>query len=263
LGVEGDFYHLHNGELKPLIEPGQEAILKVADSFLVEDGRVRSIDKHFQRFSDWVLQIDSEESKLLKGFFAEVKRLIPRTGRWFPRLEYHAEAAVGNRLFLRLRPAPRKMESITLWTYPDSDPRHNPAVKGPDLSLCQQLRRHANMNGADEAVLLSESGMVSEGALSSLIWFRGDRLCSSDNSTTWLPSITREEVFGIAEAMGLATELESIRPEELCSLPIWALSSLNGIMPVTRWVGLNDSIPESNQLEPFNKRLRMLSQLID
>jgi branched-subunit amino acid aminotransferase/4-amino-4-deoxychorismate lyase len=156
-----------------------------------------------------------------------------------------------------------EIESVSLWTYPEPDPRNTPQVKGPDLSLCQQLRRHANMNGADEAVITNSKGFVAEGALSALVWWRGDVLCSSDEKTNWLPSITRQEVFSIAEQMGFATKVENVKPEELAKLPIWALSSLNGIMPVRSWVGVASELPESVNLDAFLKRLKLLSTQLD
>jgi len=263
MSVLGDFYRLEQGALEPIIEPSHEVQLKVADSWLVEDSRARSLAAHFERFAGWVKKLDPAQAELLPGFFEEVKRLLPKTGRWFPRMEYHGEQPSSQRLYLRLRPAPERMDSVVLWSYPEADPRHNPDVKGPDLSLCQQLRRHANMNGADEAVILDADGFVAEGALSSLVWWRGDTLCSSDDSTRWLPSITRQEVFDIANQMGLATKLERINPEELSKLPIWALSSLNGIMPVRSWVGLSDAMASSAHQEAFAKRLRMLSSQLD
>lgn len=263
MSVLGDFYRLEKGELRPLVESHHDVQLKAADSWLVEDGKVRSLTAHFERFASWVISQDPGQRQLLPGFFAEVKRLLPTTGRWFPRMEYHGEESIGQRLFLRLREAPERIESIRLWTYPSPDPRTNPTVKGPDLSLCQQLRRHANMNGADEAVITSIDGLVAEGALSSLVWFRGDLLCSSDDSTKWLPGVTRTDVFEIARQMGIATRLEAIRPAELAQLPIWALSSLNGIMPVTSWVGENEEVPQSHHLEAFSKRLRLLQCLVN
>jgi branched-subunit amino acid aminotransferase/4-amino-4-deoxychorismate lyase len=59
--------------------------------------------------------------------------------------------------------------------------------------------------------------------------------------------------------MDIETRVENVKPEELVKLPIWALSSLNGIVPVTSWVGLADELPTSSQLEPFTKRLKLLS----
>ena len=259
MSVLGDFYRLENAELKPLIVSGPEVQLKVADSWLVEDGAVRSLQAHFDRFANWVIAEDPSQQSLLAGFFAEVKRLTPREGRWFPRIEYHGEQEPSGRLHLRLRRAPEQVESLVLWQYPDADPRQAPLVKGPDLSLCQQLRRHANMNGAGEAVITDSGGFVAEGALSALVWWRGNVLCSSDDQTAWLPSITRQDLFQLASQMGIETRFENIKPEDLVKFPIWALSSLNGIVPVTSWVGLAQELPTSAQLEPFTKRLKLLS----
>ena len=259
MSVLGDFYRLENAELKPLIVSGPEVQLKVADSWLVEDGAVRSLQAHFDRFANWVIAEDPSQQSLLAGFFAEVKRLTPREGRWFPRIEYHGEQEPSDRLHLRLRMAPEQVESLVLWQYPDADPRQAPLVKGPDLSLCQQLRRHANMNGAGEAVITDSGGFVAEGALSALVWWRGNVLCSSDDKTAWLPSITRQDLFQLASQMGIETRVENIKPEDLVKFPIWALSSLNGIVPVTSWVGLAQELPTSAQLEPFTKRLKLLS----
>ena len=258
MSVLGDFYRLENAELKPLIVSGPEVQLKVADSWLVEDGAVRSLQAHFDRFANWVIAEDPSQQSLLAGFFAEVKRLTPREGRWFPRIEYHGEQEPSGRLHLRLRMAPEQVESLVLWQYPDADPRQAPLVKGPDLSLCQQLRRHANMNGAGEAVITDSGGFVAEGALSALVWWRGNVLCSSDDQTAWLPSITRQDLFQLASQMGIETRVENIKPEDLVKFPIWALSSLNGIVPVTSWVGLAQELPTSAQLEPFTKRLKLL-----
>ena len=259
MSVLGDFYRLENAELKPLIVSGPEVQLKVADSWLVEDGAVRSLQAHFDRFANWVIAEDPSQQSLLASFFAEVKRLTPREGRWFPRIEYHGEQEPSGRLHLRLRRAPEQVESLVLWQYPDADPRQAPLVKGPDLSLCQQLRRHANMNGAGEAVITDSGGFVAEGALSALVWWRGNVLCSSDDQTAWLPSITRQDLFQLASQMGIETRVENIKPEDLVKFPIWALSSLNGIVPVTSWVGLAQELPTSAQLEPFTKRLKLLS----
>lgn len=263
MSVLGDFYRLESGELTPVLDSSSEVQLKVADSWLVDEGRVRSLNAHFERFGSWVLSEDSNQRQRLSGFFNEIRRLLPRLGRWFPRMEYHGEQPADRRLYLRLREAPAKIESVSLWSYPEPDPRHNPQVKGPDLSLCQQLRRHANMNGADEAVITDSAGFVAEGALSALVWWRGDVLCSSDDQTNWLPSITRQEVFSIADQMGFESRVENVKPAELAKLPIWALSSLNGIMPVRSWVGVASELPESLNLDPFSKRLKLLGTQLD
>jgi len=125
-----------------------------------------------------------------------------------------------------------------------------------------QLRRKAQLHGADEAVLLDGAGHVIEGALSALVWWRGDVLCAPDDRTTWLPSITREEVFAIAASMGIQTRLEHAKPADLVGLEVWALSSLQAIRVVNNWIGLGSPLGPATHLETFQKRLRLYSRQI-
>lgn len=236
--------------------------LAVADSWLVEDGRVRNLEEHYRRFSAWVSE--SIECPELEQFCEAVTTEIPRSGRWFPRIELLLNAETSqNQLVFRLREAPEQIDSMTLWSYSEPDPRVNPLVKGPDLSLGLQMRRAAQMHGADEAVILNSEGYILEGALSALVWFRDDVLCAPGNDLPWIPSITRMEVFAIAEQMGLATRTEKVKPADLVDLEIWGLSSLHGIRPVDNWIDLGGPVGPPRHLEAFSKRLRMLSTSID
>lgn len=253
----GQFFRFEADQLVAYSESGEVA-LAVADSFLLCDGRVRSLKAHFDRFADWVTATAPELATSLPAYFKMVEAALPRTGRWFPRLELHTENAAPE-LFLRLRLAPEPMNDVVLWTYPEPDPRFNPTVKGPDLSLCMQLRRQALVHGANETVLVTGDGFVSECALSSLVWWRGDVLCAPDNSLPWLESITRQEVFNIANQMGIETRLERAKPEQLAGLELWLLSSLQGIKPVFHWVDeAAQPLPTGRNFEAFSKRLRLL-----
>src|ERR1039458_248493 len=53
------------------------------------------------------------------------------------------------------------------------------------------IRQGAAAQGADEALLVSGSGTVLEGALSAVLWWRGDVLCAPPQSLPVLPSVTR------------------------------------------------------------------------
>ena len=258
----GRFFRFVDGSLVEQTESTGEPQLVAADSWLVVDGRCRSIDAHFARFASWVSSQPGINSEELDDFFEVVKAAIPKTGRWFPRIEMHSECSDAGRLFLRLREAPEQLGEIRLWTYPGKDPRTNPQIKGPDLSLCLQLRRNAIMHGADEAVLLDDSGFIAEGALSSIVWWRGDVLCAPNAETTWLDSITRTEIFAIANQMGIKTRTELARPADLVGLEVWALSSLQGIRPASEWVGLGSPLGSITHIESFQKRLRMLATQI-
>lgn len=256
----GQFYLFKDGILQPDFAPAdQEVGLAVADSFLVEDGSMRARELHEARFRTGIERVAPEYSAQLSEFFAAAYRLIPPAGRWFPRFELHLGSAAPNQLFLRLRTAPEQLGSATLWTLPEADPRIDPSIKGPDLSLGQQLRRKANMQGADEAVLTDVNGFVLEGALSALVWWRGDTLCLPGEDLRWLPSVTRQVVVSIAAQSGFDVRYESVRPAELNGCEIWLLSALHGIRPVTKWIGEGIEPATAKHLDAFNRRMRLLN----
>ncbi|MFM5904562.1 MAG: aminotransferase class IV [Micrococcales bacterium] len=260
--LDGAFYRFQAGALVPCQDEVDEVRLAAADSWLVDDGRVRNLGWHFERFTNWVTATDAVAAGSLPQFFESVVQSLPLTGRWFPRIELHLEAHGGSELYLRLRKAPEPAHEIVLWTYPDPDPRANPTVKGPDLSLGMQLRRKAIVHGADEAVLLDADGHIVEGALASIVWWNNDVLCAPDDRTSWLPSVTRREVFDIAHQAGFSTRVEHVKPADLIGFEIWALSSLHGIRPVVDWLNLGGPVGPTKHLDSFEKRLRLLGRQI-
>jgi branched-subunit amino acid aminotransferase/4-amino-4-deoxychorismate lyase len=74
-----------------------------------------------------------------------------------------------------------------------------------------------------------------------------------------LPSITRLEVFEMANQAGYSTATEQVKPEDLDGLEIWSLSSFTGIRPVVDWVNLAGSVGPQRHLESFQRRLKMMA----
>lgn len=257
---ESQFYCFREGILEPLNAIELEANIAAADSWLVEDGRVRSLEAHFARFTKAIEQVTPSHLEFLPKFFEAVTAALPREGRWFPRIEFHSDAATTHHLHLRLREAPDALDTISLWTLDEPDPRISPMIKGPDLSLGQQLRRRANLHGADEAVLLDSNGYISECALASLVWWRDDVLCAPGPETAWLDSVTRREIFAIAEQAGFQTRTEHVKPQSLIGLEIWVLSSLHGIREVTDWINLPGPITRATHADTFRRRLRLVAK---
>ena len=244
------------------VPPSLDTDLAIADSWLVEDGRCRSLQAHFERFSRWTELQSPGSLSQLPAFFEAVTKTISLDGRWFPRIELHREQPIGNQLHLRLRESPEQLGNAILWTFGEPDPRSQVEIKGPDLSIGMQLRRRANIMGADEAVIVDSAGYICEGALSALVWWRGDVLCAPNAETAWLDSITRREVFAIAEQMGLTTRTEKVKPADLVETEVWILSSLQGIRPVVDWLDLGGPLATPTHVDAFNKRLRLLSSSI-
>jgi branched-subunit amino acid aminotransferase/4-amino-4-deoxychorismate lyase len=254
MSVDGSFFGF-SGSLLP-VEQAHSETLSVADSWLVVDGSAVALERHFRRFRESIA--DAATIEQLDDFEQAVRQAIAQPGQWFPRIEFRAECEPGRRLFLRMRPAPELTEHAKLWTFNEADPRVNPAVKGPDLSVCQQLRRAANLRGADEAVLLDKDGYISEGALSAVLWWRGETLCAPDESTPWLPSITRELVIEMAQQAGYPVVFERAKPEQLSGCEVWSLSSLQGVRGVNAWGGVE--ILQPALFTAFRKRLKLLAE---
>jgi branched-subunit amino acid aminotransferase/4-amino-4-deoxychorismate lyase len=236
-------------------EPAPEAGLPVlVDSWLVRHGRVRDLDGHWARFEGAARECGVPAGRLAT-FRSAVVDALPRTGLWFPRVEVHAApddiggaaaaaatsasasaaAAAPPRLALRLRRAPALRMTAKLWVAEAPDPRTRPDRKGPDFAIQEHLRRLAGEHGADEAVLLSPTGRVREGAFSSLVWWDGPDLCTAPDDGTVLPSITRRLLIDRCSRIGVAVRFESRFPDHVARRETWILSALHGIRLVTSW----------------------------
>lgn len=212
-----------------------------ADSWLVDDGRTRAVDRHWARFAA-ACGFDLTE------FRAEVERAIPVSGRWFPRVELHDDGE----LAFQVRPAPPREPTVTAWIA-DSDPRRAPRIKGPDLERLAALREQAAEHGAGEAVIADPEGRLLEGAYTSLLWWEGETLCAVPDDAPILPGITRALLIELAPAV----ELRRPAPQELAGRETWLVSALHGIRAVTRWVGGPEPGEASRAVE-WQRRLESL-----
>lgn len=203
--------------------------LLVADSWLVADGVQRAAGAHWDRFTASCLQAGADRDEL-RRFRAAASAALPAAGRWFPRVELTARG-----LALRLRPAPRAQRSARVLAGPRGDPRTMPLRKGPDLELLASLRAGAREQGADELLLRDEAGALLEGALSSLLWWEGDVLCTTRDEQA-LPGVTRGLLLARARERGVELRRRAPQPEELDGRETWLASALHGIRVVEGWL---------------------------
>ena len=162
---------------------------------------------------------------------------LPRTGRWFPRVDLVGSAAGragAAQLLLRLRPAQPLMREARVLVAEPGDLRCHPRVKGPDLPLLFGLRAQAVAAGAGELVLRDARGRLLEGALNSLLWWEDDALCATPDERT-LPSITRALLLAIARERGVAVRRRLPLPAELAGCEAWLANAADGICVVTAW----------------------------
>jgi branched-subunit amino acid aminotransferase/4-amino-4-deoxychorismate lyase len=204
--------------------------LLAADSWLVDDGRVRAVERHWARFSATCRE-HGVEPGALAVFRADVERALPAAGRWFPRVELRADGE----LAVRVRPAPPRDPTVVAWIADVPDPRSAPRRKGPDLERLAALRERAAAHGAGEAVLSDADGRLLEGAFTSLLWWEGETLCVVPDDAPILPGITRGLLIELARERDTPVAQRRPAPQELGDRETWLVSALHGIRAVVGW----------------------------
>ena len=221
-------YRFNGTSLVPL-EIDSQLALYVADSWLTRDGQSVALDRHFARFAS-----SADAQGLVRpvdDFLTAVRDAIPSTGEWFPRIEL----TVRGELQLSLRPAPQLTDSVVLWSAP-TDPRTEPAIKGPDISVLETLREQARAAGASEAVITSTEGYVVDGATTCLLWWRDGVLHTPSGDLTRVDSVTVSVLRDIAQNEGVSVVESHTRASELDGCEVWAVNALHGIRPALSWV---------------------------
>lgn len=239
--------------------PGPKGAL-VVDSFLADDGRVRDLEQHLERFTRSCLAFGLiQDPAGLSRFLAAARRAVPAEGRWFPRLEAHPGPEV--RLVCWIREAPPASTQTRLWVLPGPDPRRLPRFKGPDLALLGTLREQARRHHADDCLLSAADGTVLEAGHSALLWWRGDVLCHPYPDLPILPSVTARRVLARARALGFTVCAERCTWSGLLDAEVWAVNALHGIRPVVGWrIPGGDPVvapPEAGRLARFGGEARV------
>ncbi|WP_051274708.1 aminotransferase class IV [Cellulomonas sp. URHD0024] len=221
---------------------------EVVDSWLVDDGRIRDLTAHVDRFT--------RSTGLARGLVVEHVLLLleelPQSGRWFPRIEL-----CGGHVHTRTRPAPPVAHTATLVTH-GPDPRRRPTVKGPDFPLQERLRTAARAAGADDALLTDPDGHVVESVFGSVLWWQDGSLVVPRTSAL-LPSVTRAAVLDLENAPVRRADL---RPDQLRDADeVWLLSALHGIRTVVAVDG--SPMADDGRRDHWQRRLVATARPID
>ncbi len=209
----------------------------VADSWFVDDGHAVGMDRHYARFVESAVLKAKLDQALVTAFLSAVTDAIPRQGSWFPRIEV-ANTRGGATLRYRERSAPDREATVSL-AAGDRDPRTSPHHKGPDLDALMALRRSVSVVGATEALILSPTGQIIEGAYSTVVWWRpgAQHLSVVPATTPRIPSVTESVVVDIAHRKGIAVHEETAQVSDLDGAEVWILSALHGIRHTSHIVG--------------------------
>ncbi|PKF69310.1 aminotransferase class IV [Corynebacterium mastitidis] len=196
----------------------------ILDSWLVRAGRAEGLGLHLDRFARSCRTLLGHRPP--RWFLEETAAACAGAeGEWFPCIR-----ARRGRWEREMRPAPPRRASTVLWVGPDPDARRHPEHKGPDMPELLALRERARERGADDAVL-HRGGEVVEAATATLLFARGDTLLRPPGPR--LPGVT--ERLWVRRWPG-PVRTEAVSLAEAPALRCWALSSLHGATPVTRWI---------------------------
>lgn len=234
--------------------PGDgDSTISVADSWRVRDGSVLALELHRDRFLRTAVPVAGSAAA---EFWDAAVEALPREGDWFPRVEVRRGDSL--ELILRLRPAPELGESVVLATHLGDDPRMQPRVKGPSIDALERLRAAARREGIGDIVFTDALGHVVEGAATSIAWWRGAVLCLPREELDRVDSVTERALAAIATATGTRVSRETVTPDELDGLEVWALNALHGPRIVTRWVDGPATAEEPGRLRGWRARLAAL-----
>ncbi|GAB2835185.1 aminotransferase class IV [Lentzea nigeriaca] len=238
----------------------EDAPLLVADSWLVLDGSVRSLDRHVSRFSRSCLELGVVTQLELDRFWRDTISALPRTGAWFPRVELVGDPPS---LRLRIRPAPARGEHVRVWVPDAPDRRLRPHCKGPDLQSLTRLRAEAEAHGAQEALLRTADGVVIEAATSSVLWWEDDVLCAPPSDIPALPGTTAALVLDLAVEREIPTAHRARRVDELAGREVWLLNALHGIRLVTAFIGCGTTPGSGRHFTSWRERVERLRTPLD
>jgi branched-subunit amino acid aminotransferase/4-amino-4-deoxychorismate lyase len=244
------------------VMPESDEVLLAADSWLVSEGRVRGFTLHWDRFAGACRDAGELEQEEIDAFSREVTAVLPRQGKWFPRVELIGldDAAA---LQFRLRSAPPLTQSVRMMRWRGKDTRMLPRRKGPDLALLGRMRQQAIAQGADEALLTTPDGIVLEGLTTSLAWWEEESLCIPDPMLSVLPGVTCRLLIRMAHNMRIPIQHRCVHIDELSGRTVWTLNALHGIRPVVQWIGSANEAACDVDHRPWQSRLCNLALPLD
>ncbi len=216
------------------------------DSWLVEEGRARGMDLHRARFAGAVAGAGAagRGAADVRRFLDAAVAALPRSGRWFPRVELVPGTTGAGELRLWVRPAPPRRDGVCVAALAHPDGRRSPTVKGPDLVWQAGLRATTGTPDEGEVLLALPDGTVGEGVWTSVLWWDGETLCALPAGAPVLGSVTRALVLQLAGVAGVRVERRAPTLAHLRAAETWLVNALHGIRPVTAWLAVPGAAPE-------------------
>jgi D-alanine transaminase len=215
------------------------------------DGRIFALEEHLLRFTDSLaaiqitgVDLEKVRSGILKAFgtadianakiyFHITRGSAPRNHLWDDTLEPNFFLTVTE----LADDTPAKTNGIVVSTHPDWRWKRCD-IKSLNL-LPNILARHdAAQKGCDEAILVDETGHITEGAGSAFFAILGKKLQTAPLTANILPSITRKYVIQAGKNIGLEIVEKSLTLQQaILSDELFIAVTTRDIVPVVKFDG--------------------------
>ncbi|HKR64087.1 MAG TPA: aminotransferase class IV [Thermoanaerobaculia bacterium] len=203
---------------------------------------------HFKRMEQGMRTIEISLAWTATDFESMVRELLDRTSFADGIVYIQISRGVSERAhFWPDNATPTRIAYSRRFTFPDAakkergirivtttDHRWNFCnVKSVNLLGNAIAKKHAQRNGADEAILMAE-GFVREGASSNFFAVKNGHLVTHPLDDHILPGVVRDRVIGLALAAKIRVDERPLREAELFDLDeAFITSTTQGVMPVS------------------------------
>lgn len=210
-------------------------------------GRIFALGEHLERFARSLLEtgiggisIEAVRERVLQAFaashLAEAKIYFHATRGSGPRDHAGGDGLEPN-FFLTISELPASgtdaPAGICVSTYPDLRWKRCD-IKSLNLLPNVLARRDAASKGCEEAVLVNESGVITEGAASAVFAVEKNTIRTAPLSANILPSVTRRYVLKAANSLGMDILEKSMTPAEAAGADeLFIAVTTRDIVPVT------------------------------
>ncbi len=223
------------------------------------NGKLFALDEHMARFAASMaavritgIDIGVVRERVLAAFkaggmanakiyFHVTRGSAPRNHTW--------EKDIMPNFFLTISEAPdsskEKARGITVCTHPDLRWKRCD-IKSLNLLPNILARQDAADRGCDEAILVDDAGLITEGAGSAFFAIIGGALCTAPLVANILPSITRHFIVKAAANRGMPIQEQCVTPEQAAHADeLFIAVTTKDVIPVVKFDGtpISQGIP--------------------
>ncbi len=223
------------------------------------NGKLFALEKHLERFARSLaavrinsIEIDEIRDRVERAFvtselpeakiyFHITRGSAPRNHVWNADLEPN--------FYLTVSDVPdssqEKAAGIAVSTHPDWRWKRCD-IKSLNLLANVLARQDATEKGYDEAILVDDTGLITEGAGSAFFAVTGETLQTAPLTANVLPSITREYVIEAAQNIGMKVVEESLTPQQAVSADeLFIAVTTKDVVPVVKFdeTTIGDGVP--------------------